>query len=272
MSVCKSVLLIVGLGSCFAIPTHNYRPLRHYNLPRPSIQAFRPRGFKVSIPHTEGIQLFAFHGNINKPLEGLEAGQFSQDVLQREGNEWVFRESNAKLNVGDKIYYWLFIIKDDLGYRYNNEKYEVEVLSLDESKPTDNFDPPQTTSVTPDLAPNLGICEKVMVNLTQKLFDLQEETVSLRETNDILEDMLEKHNDTATTLTLDGLMIKDDDELVSVIQAIIKDKLGLKTRIENVTRKKNGMVKFQVGSLREKLEVVKAAKRKLKSSHFTITY
>ncbi|EFA01998.1 beta-1,3-glucan-binding protein 2 [Tribolium castaneum] len=266
MCVCKTVLLIVGLGGCFAGPVRNYGPLRHYNVPRPSIQAFRPRGFKVSIPHTEGIQLFAFHGNINKPLHGLEAGQFSQDVLQREGDEWVFQDSSAKLNVGDKIYYWLFIIKEDLGYRYDHGEYEVKVLA------TRDFDSPQTTSVTPNLAPNLGICEKVMVNLTRKLLDLQQEIESLRETNDILEDMVQKHTDTATTLTLDGLMIKDDDELVSVIQAIIKDKLGLKSRIQNVTRQENGMVKFQVASLREKLEVVKAAKRKLKSSSFTITY
>lgn len=294
---CKTVLLIVGFGSCVLSSSYNYRPLRTYRIPQPSIQVFKPRGFKVSIPHTDGIQLFAFHGNINKPLVRLEAGQLSQDILQREGNEWVFSDSNVKLNVSDKIFYWLYVLKDGLGYRYDDGVYEVKGKSLSKNlkflhkinladlipkKGSESafntkrcFNSPEGASVTStpaNLGPNLDICEKVMVNLTQKLLDLQQEIEFLRETNDILEDILEKHTDIATTLSVDGLIVRDDEEVFSLIQAIIKDKLGLKYKIANVTREKSGAVKFQVGSLREKLDVIKAAKKKFKFSRFTIKY
>jgi hypothetical protein len=133
-----------------------------------------------------------------------------------------------------------------------------------------------TETPSPTLAPakldhNPGICEKVVWNLTQSLLDLRQESDSLRETNDILRDMVEKHPNTSKTLLLDGPMVNDDD-LAVMIQAIVKDKLNLSFKVKNVNRKKNGTVSFQVGSVSEKVEVVKAAKRKLKHSSFTITY
>lgn len=48
-----------------------------YVVPKPTIKVLEPSGFRVSIPDDEGIQLFAIHANINKPMDGLEGNFFS---------------------------------------------------------------------------------------------------------------------------------------------------------------------------------------------------
>lgn len=40
----------------------------NYEFPPVLIEVLTPRGFQVSIPDSPGIQLFAFHGNINKEM------------------------------------------------------------------------------------------------------------------------------------------------------------------------------------------------------------
>ena len=122
---CKVVLLIAGFGSCVQSATHNYRPLR-YTIPRPLIQAFSPQGLEVSIPHTPGIQLFAFHGSINKFLDGTEIGDMRKHVLERDGERWAYKNSTVKLRLGDKIYYRLYVVKDNLGYRLQHGMFEVK--------------------------------------------------------------------------------------------------------------------------------------------------
>lgn len=97
-----------------------------YWVPRPDIDALYPRGFRVTIPHEQGIQLFAFHGNINAPLPHLDAGRFSKDVLHRTENSWVFVDRSTELHVGDKINFWLYVQKDGLGYRYDGGEYWVK--------------------------------------------------------------------------------------------------------------------------------------------------
>lgn len=94
-----------------------------YEVPQPSIEVSKPKGFRVSIPDEEGIQLFAFHGAINRELDGLEAGDMSKDVLKKRNGRWTFHERKLKLKKGDTLYYWLFVIKDGLGYRLDDGIY-----------------------------------------------------------------------------------------------------------------------------------------------------
>lgn len=96
-----------------------------YTVPEPYIQTFA-KGFRVSVPHEEGVHLFAFHGNINQPMDGLEAGQFSKDILKKCGDNWVFQDRTTRLRPGDVIYFWLYIIKDGLGYRYDDGSFTVK--------------------------------------------------------------------------------------------------------------------------------------------------
>lgn len=103
-----SVLLLVPLIECY------------YEVPNPSIEVLKPKGFKVSIPDEEGITLFAFHGNVNSEMDGLEAGDMSKDILKKHKGKWTFHERKLKLKKGDTVYFWLFVIKDGLGYRLDD--------------------------------------------------------------------------------------------------------------------------------------------------------
>lgn len=102
----------------------------HYEVPKPTIEVLKPKGFKVSIPDEEGITLFAFHGNVNREMDGLEAGDMSKDILKKHKGKWTFFERKLKLKKGDAVYFWLFVIKNGLGYRlddasfvYNGKKF-----------------------------------------------------------------------------------------------------------------------------------------------------
>lgn len=92
----------------------------NYEFPKPLIEVLKPKGFKVSIPDEEGITLFAFHGKVNEEMDGLEAGDMSKDILKKRKGRWTFFERKLKLKKGDKVYFWLYVIKDGLGYRLDD--------------------------------------------------------------------------------------------------------------------------------------------------------
>lgn len=94
-----------------------------YEIPEPKIDVLKPRGFRISIPHEDGIRIFSFHGNVNKEMDGLEAGDMSQDILQQRNGRWTFEEPKTKLKKGDIVYYWLYIEKDGLGYRLDDASF-----------------------------------------------------------------------------------------------------------------------------------------------------
>nr|APP89511.1 betaGRP [Anatolica polita borealis] len=265
---CKVVLLIL-FGSCIASATHNYKPLK-YSVPEPLIQAFRPRGLKVSIPHTTGIQLFAFHGNINKPLHGNRPGQLNAEIRVKDGDHCVFQDPTVKLEIGDKIYYRLFVIKDNLGYRYDGGIYEVtdttDAGSNNESRTIDVAE--KTERPNPEnFDLDSRMCEKRLLNLTQTLLNLQYEIDSLKDTNIILRDLVGEHP--ATTLTLHG-PLPEDGMLNLLVQDVLRHKLGLRLGIRNVVRTGDGVVKFETATLDDKITVLKAAKQQLKYSKYSI--
>lgn len=95
-----------------------------YVVPKARIEVLRPKGFSVSIADHPGIQSFAFHGNLNSPMEGLENGQFSADVLKHKNGRWTFTDRKHEIKPGDILYYWLYVQKDSLGYRRDDQKHE----------------------------------------------------------------------------------------------------------------------------------------------------
>lgn len=94
-----------------------------YEVPEPTIEVLKPKGFRVSIPDEEGISLFAFHGNVNREMDGLEAGDMSKDILRKRDGRWTFFEKKLKLKKGDTVYFWLFVIRDGLGYRLDDASF-----------------------------------------------------------------------------------------------------------------------------------------------------
>lgn len=99
---------------------------QEYVVPEPQFEVYSSRGFSVSIPHEDGIELFSFHGNVNQPMNSLRAGQFSKDIVKRKDDYWVYENRIIKLEKGDVIYFWVMIIKNNLGYRYDNGHFVVE--------------------------------------------------------------------------------------------------------------------------------------------------
>uniref|UniRef100_A0A1A9WPY0 CBM39 domain-containing protein n=1 Tax=Glossina brevipalpis TaxID=37001 RepID=A0A1A9WPY0_9MUSC len=96
-----------------------------YQVPPADITVLEPQGFVVSIPHDDGITLFAFHGKLNEEMNGLEAGTWSRDIVQPKDGHWVFFDRNTKLKPGDVLYFWTYVIKDGLGYRQDDGVFHV---------------------------------------------------------------------------------------------------------------------------------------------------
>ncbi|CAB3247822.1 unnamed protein product [Arctia plantaginis] len=97
---------------------------------------------RVSIPD-EGFSLFAFHGNLNEEIENLQAGRWSRDIIKPKKGRWTFTDRDVQLKIGDKIYFWTYVIKYGLGYRQDNGEWMVTGY-VDEAG-----NPVNPTSVTP---------------------------------------------------------------------------------------------------------------------------
>ncbi|CAG9766869.1 unnamed protein product [Ceutorhynchus assimilis] len=127
---------------CFMLIT--YSPLCYgqaFEVPDATVEVFSPRGLRVSIPDVEGIKLFAFHGKINEEMNGREAGFFSRDIVKAKNGRWTFYDSQAKLNIGDILYYWTYADYFDgerkLGYTQDDQLFTVtELLPKPGSNPT----------------------------------------------------------------------------------------------------------------------------------------
>uniref|UniRef100_A0A2A4JH28 Uncharacterized protein n=1 Tax=Heliothis virescens TaxID=7102 RepID=A0A2A4JH28_HELVI len=114
MAVCVLFLILVFSFNCGLC----------YEVPAAKLEAIYPRGLKVSIPD-DGFSLFAFHGNLNREMNGLEAGEWSRDITKPKNGRWTFRDRNAELKIGDTVYFWTYVIKDGLGYRQDNGEWKV---------------------------------------------------------------------------------------------------------------------------------------------------
>ncbi|XP_067636909.1 gram-negative bacteria-binding protein 3 [Eurosta solidaginis] len=101
------------------------RAIPHYEVPKAKIDVFYPGGFEVSIPHEEGMTLFAFHGKLNEEMDGLEAGTWSRDITKPKNGRWIFRDRTTQLKFGDTLYYWTYVIYNGLGYREDDGVFVV---------------------------------------------------------------------------------------------------------------------------------------------------
>lgn len=133
---CGFLLLWLSLGSA-------------YEVPKATIEVYYPKGFEVSIPHEEGITLFAFHGKLNEEMEGLEAGTWARDIVKMKNGRWTFRDREAKLKPGDILYYWTYVIYNGLGYREDDGVFAVSAYNGSTSNSLPNPTPPVQVNPTP---------------------------------------------------------------------------------------------------------------------------
>ncbi|KAK3921937.1 Beta-1,3-glucan-binding protein 1 [Frankliniella fusca] len=99
-----------------------------YEAPDPIIKAYTPKGLSVSIPDSEGVELFAFHGNVNRELGEREAGEMSVDIRKKKGGLWTYENTQRKLKVGDVINYWIYVQRFGRGYEKLGQTFVVTEL------------------------------------------------------------------------------------------------------------------------------------------------
>ncbi|XP_041986270.1 uncharacterized protein LOC121738351 [Aricia agestis] len=126
-----------------------------YEVPKAKIEAIYPKGLKVSLPD-DGYSLFAFHGKLNEEMDGLEAGDWSRDIIKAKHGRWTFTDKNAKLKIGDKIYYWTYVIKNGLGYREDDGEFTVTGYVDKAGNPIApiNIDVPSQAAIKSDTSPH----------------------------------------------------------------------------------------------------------------------
>ncbi|XP_047026780.1 beta-1,3-glucan-binding protein-like [Helicoverpa zea] len=119
-----------------------------YEVPAATLEAIYPKGLRVSIPD-DGFSLFAFHGNLNEEMNGLEAGRWSRDITKQKNGRWTFRDRSVELKVGDTIYFWTYVIKDGLGYRQDNGEWTVTGYVDEAGNPVNPTDGSPLSSSSP---------------------------------------------------------------------------------------------------------------------------
>ncbi|CAH4032914.1 beta-1,3-glucan-binding protein-like isoform X1 [Pieris brassicae] len=132
-----------------------------YEVPKAKFQAIYPKGLKVIIPD-DGFSLVAFHGKLNEEMDGLEGGTWSADIPKADNGEWIFRDDNVEMKLGDKVYFWTFAIKNGLGYRQDDGEWSVDgyvdasgnpVYVQDGTTEVPTTIPPTTPPTTPTTTP-----------------------------------------------------------------------------------------------------------------------
>ncbi|GLV44858.1 Gram-negative bacteria binding protein 3 [Carabus blaptoides fortunei] len=136
----KTLLLV--LTTLFAIIAQSEQT---FTIPDINIQAIDPKGLMVSIPDSPGIQLFAFHGNVNQPIKGKEDGTINKQILTAQDGVWSFTDPTIQLKAGDIVYYWIFVQHQRLGFDKQEQQFSVTKLVPPGTTTTDPTPPCKTT-------------------------------------------------------------------------------------------------------------------------------
>ncbi|GAB0099634.1 Gram-negative bacteria-binding protein 3 [Sergentomyia squamirostris] len=131
-----------------------------FEVPTPEVKHF-PRGFEVSIPAEEGMTLMAFHGQLNEPFTGLQAGHWAADVTRPTDGRFRFVERSTKLKPGDVLHFWLHVVFNGLGYNLEGQEYRVPGGGTSPAPPPDRptrpVVPPVTQPTVPTTVPISGV-------------------------------------------------------------------------------------------------------------------
>ncbi|KOX70541.1 Beta-1,3-glucan-binding protein [Melipona quadrifasciata] len=102
--------------------------LAQYEPPTPTVEPLHPKGLRMSIPDENGISLVAYHVKFNEDFYGLEAGSIARDIIKRKNGRWTYEDRTTRLKRGDKLYYWIHVVYDGLGYNLLDQQYDYEFV------------------------------------------------------------------------------------------------------------------------------------------------
>ncbi|CAK1585929.1 unnamed protein product [Parnassius mnemosyne] len=119
-----------------------------YEIPKVTIEAIKPKGFRVFIKDTPKLSLFAFQGRINKAITQTDVGDISGEVTAATNGKWIYEDPNIQLKVGDVIYYYVFAVYDRKGYLKDNLSFTVtELVDVNSQAPVQTDCRPTATVV-----------------------------------------------------------------------------------------------------------------------------
>lgn len=75
-----------------------------------------------------GLQLFGFHGNLNKGIKQHDRGEFMEENITPSKGRLSYFNADLELKLGDEIFFWISIQHDKLSYRKDNQKWIVTGL------------------------------------------------------------------------------------------------------------------------------------------------
>lgn len=73
--------------------------------------------------------MFSFDANVNRKIRSWEKGTISGSTTIPVEGRWTVIDRNAKLNLGDKIQYWIFAQSGRYGYERENLEFVVKGIS-----------------------------------------------------------------------------------------------------------------------------------------------
>ncbi|XP_071483948.1 beta-1,3-glucan-binding protein-like [Diadema antillarum] len=130
-------LHLVALLAAFAFFAHDggadatqvVYPLS-YQVQTPQISLVSPQGIRFAYPHEDGVSLVAYHYNINRPLNGVAAGDYNYDVTEPTGNYWVHEKTDINPQIGDTVYYWVYVVYNGVGYQLLEQSWAVPAVAV----------------------------------------------------------------------------------------------------------------------------------------------
>lgn len=93
--------------------------------PTPTLIAYEPRGLQISIPRVSGVNLVVVYVNINKVLRSDREVQYVEFIGQETDGKWIFDKDTIKLNVGDVVYFKIYVERNGGGYLYSGTPYLI---------------------------------------------------------------------------------------------------------------------------------------------------
>nr|XP_022910141.1 beta-1,3-glucan-binding protein 1-like [Onthophagus taurus] len=92
------------------------------------IQAYNPKGLRIYVEARPDIKLFVFEGKINEKIEGTAPGDISVDIKTPTDGKFSYYDGDLQLNVGDTIYYWVYVQSDKAGFTRLDRSWKVTSL------------------------------------------------------------------------------------------------------------------------------------------------
>lgn len=72
------------------------------------------------------MELFIFHGRLNRALKPNEPGEIHGEVSAASvDGRWTFVNDDKQLVIGDVINYWIYVQRNGIGYRLDNQQFTV---------------------------------------------------------------------------------------------------------------------------------------------------